>query len=122
MPFKPHAFAKFLKISSQLRFIKSFVSISVKIFLLRLNTVYEQKYPDIRSLLLLILKSLDGDFLCNSSKIESTSSSCEDNIVGLSSTAIESDAFEELAQIAQTLGGEISTLEVLLNSSSSNWL
>ena len=69
-----------------------------------------------------MLKSLDGDFLYNSSKIESTSSSCEDNIVGLSSTAIESDAFEELAQIAQTLGGEISTLEVLLNSSSSNWL
>ena len=102
MPFKPHAFAKFLKISSQLRFIKSFVSISVKIFLLRLNTVYEQKYPDIRSLLLLILKSLDGDFLCNSSKIESTSSSCEDNIVGLSSTAIESDAFEELAELVKT--------------------
>ena len=82
----------------------------------------EQKYPDIRLLLLSILKSLDGDSLCNSSKIESISSSCEDNIVGLSSTAIESDAFEELAQIAQTLGGEISTLEVLLNSSSSNWL
>ena len=82
----------------------------------------EQKYPDIRLLLLSILKSLDGDSLCNSSKICSISSSCEDNIVGLSSTAIESDAFEELAQIAQTLGGEISTLEVLLNSSSSNWL
>ena len=82
----------------------------------------EQKYPDIRLLLLSILKSLDGDSLGNSSKIESISSSCEDNIVGLSSTAIESDAFEELAQIAQTLGGEISTLEVLLNSSSSNWL
>ena len=73
----------------------------------------EQKYPDIRSLLLLILKSLDGDFLCNSSKIESTSSSCEDNIVWLSSTAIESDAFEELAELVQTLGREISTLEVL---------
>ena len=82
----------------------------------------EQKYPDIRLLLLSILKSLDDDSLCNSSKIENISSSCEDNIVGLSSTAIESDAFEELAQLAQTLGGEISTLEVLLNSSSSNWL
>ena len=56
----------------------------------------EQKYPDIRSLLL--LKALDGDFLCNSSKIESISSSCEDNTVGLSSTAVESDPFEELVQ------------------------
>ena len=82
----------------------------------------EQEYPDIRLLLLSISKSLDGDSLCNSSKIESTSSSCEDNIVGLSSAAIESDAFEELAELVQTLGGEISTLEVLFNSSSSNWL
>ena len=82
----------------------------------------EQKYPDIRSLLLLILKSLDGGFLCYSSKIESTSSSCEHNIVWLSSTAIESNAFEELAELGQTLGGEISTLQVLFNSSSSNWL
>ena len=56
----------------------------------------EQKYPDIRLLLLSILKSLDDDSLCNSSKIENISSSCEDNIVGLSSTAIESDAIEEL--------------------------
>ena len=56
----------------------------------------ERKYPDTRSLLL--LKALNGDFLCNSSKIESISSSCEDNIVGLSSTAIESDAFEKLAE------------------------
>ena len=65
-----------------------------------------------------MLKSLDGDFLYNSSKIESTSSSCEDNIVELSSTAIESDALEELAELVQTFGGEISTLEVLFNSSS----
>ena len=71
----------------------------------------EQKSPDIRSLIL--LKTLDGDFLCNSSKIESIFSSSEDNIVGLSSTAIESDAFEELAELVQTLGREISTLEVL---------
>ena len=71
----------------------------------------EQKSPDIRSLIL--LKTLDGDFLCNSSKIESIFSSREDNIVGLSSTAIESDAFEELAELVQTLGREISTLEVL---------
>ena len=69
----------------------------------------EQKYPDIRSLLL--LKALD--FLCNASKIENISSFCEDNIVGLPSTAIESDAFEELAELVQTLGREISTLEVL---------
>ena len=73
----------------------------------------EQKYPDIRSLIL--LKALDGDFLCNSSKIESISSCCEDNIVGLSSTATESDAFEELAELVQTLGGEITTLEDYLN-------
>ena len=65
-----------------------------------------------------MLKSLDGDFLYNSSKIESTSWSCEDNIVGSSSTAIESGAFEELAELVQTFGGEISTLEVLFNSSS----
>ena len=48
------------------------------------------------------------------------SSFCEDNIIGLPSAAIESDAFQELAQLVQTLGGEISTLEVLFNSSSSN--
>ena len=30
-------------------------------------------------------------------------------MLGLSSTAIESDAFEELAELVQTLGGEIST-------------
>ena len=93
---------------------------SVKIFSLRLKTVSEQKYPDTRSLQL--LKVLDGEFLCNYSKIESISSSCEDNIVGLSSTAVESDAIEELAELVQTIGGEISTLEVLFNSSSSNWL
>ena len=63
----------------------------------------EQKYPDIRSLLL--LKALDGDFLCNSSKIEITSSSCEDSTVGLSSTAIEPDAFEELDELVRTLRG-----------------
>ena len=63
----------------------------------------EQKYPDIRSLLL--LKALDGDFLCNSSKIEITSSSCKDNTVGLSSTAIEPDAFEELDELVRTLRG-----------------
>ena len=57
---------------------------------------------------LLLLEALDGDFLCNSSKIESISSSCEDDIVGLSSTTIESYAFEELAELVQTLGGEIS--------------
>ena len=67
----------------------------------------EQKYVHIRSLLL--LKALDGDFLCNSSNFESISSSCEDNMLGLSSAAIESDAFEELAELVQTLGGEIST-------------
>ena len=80
-------------------------------------------YPDIRSLLL--LKALDGHFLSNSSKTESISSSCEDNIVGISSTVIEYIyiyiyiyAFEELAELVKTLGGEISTLKVLFNSSS----
>ena len=38
------------------------------------------------------------------------------------STAIKSDAFEELAELVQTLEGEISILEVLFDSSSSNWL
>ena len=78
----------------------------------------EQKYPDIRSLLL--LESLDGDFFCNSSKTESISSSYEDNILGLSSTTIKFDAFEELAELVKTLGGEISTLEVFFDSSTSN--
>ena len=71
---------------------------------------------------LLLLEALDGDFLCHSSKIESISPSCGDNMAELSSTTIESDAFEELAELVQTLGGEISTLEVFLDSSSSNWL
>ena len=53
-----------------------------------------------------MLKSLEGDILYNSSKIESTSSSCEDNIVGLSSTAIESGAFEELAKLRQVLSSK----------------
>ena len=35
---------------------------------------------------------------------------------------MESDAFEELAELVQTLGGEISNLEVFFDSSSSNWL
>ena len=56
----------------------------------------EQKYPDIQSLLL--LEALDSDFPCNSTKIGSISSFCEDNIVGLSSKTIESNTFaEELA-------------------------
>ena len=40
-----------------------------------------------------------------------------DNKVGLSSTTIESDAFEELAELVQTLGGETSILKVLFDSS-----
>ena len=61
----------------------------------------EQKYPDIRSLLL--LEALDSDFVCNSSKIESISWSCEDNIVGLFSSILEFDAFEEIAELVSTL-------------------
>ena len=80
----------------------------------------EQKYPAIRSLSL--LEALDGNFLYNSSKIEIISSSCEDDIVGLISITLESDALEELAELVQTLGGEISTFEVFFDSSSGNWL
>ena len=90
---------------------------SVKIFLLKLKTVSEQKYPDILSLLQ--LEVLDGDCFSNSSKIEIISSSSEDNILA-SSTTIESDALEKTAELVQIMGGETSIFEVFSLSSLSN--